>query len=372
MSANRSGDASTAPTAAEVALAADTLTVEELLTKVRGYIEECETELAFQCCQHALDLAPDNVEVVDASAVVATELGLLDEAHELWLRSVELEPNKGHEKYLCLGQLSVGPDALQYYEKAVERMSAEHLAYGSDSNEAKVLARQLSSAYVSMTEIYLTDCCFEADAEAKCELYLEQAIKADATNPEVFQTLASVRLSQQRPEEAKEALERSIAQWIDLDPQDAAYPPYESRIALVKLLLELEQFERAITVLDGLQREDDQSVDMWYLFGWTYYCQGEQIADDMERRKEIWEDARECLLQANKLYHQLEHDDEGILEHTQELLDTLNGVLPPRADEEEDDDVMQQQQQQLNGDDVEEEWEDVASSSDEEGDAMEL
>ncbi|KAI8057792.1 hypothetical protein BDF22DRAFT_616155 [Syncephalis plumigaleata] len=339
-----------------MAQTADTLTVEELLSKVQGYIEECETELAFQCCQHALDLAPENVEVVNASAVVATELGLLDEAHELWLRSVELEPNKGHEKYLCLGQLSVGPDALQYYEKAVERMAAEYQAYESGSDEAKIVARQLSSAYVSMTEIYLTDCCFEADAEARCEQYLEQAVKADSTNPEVFQTLASVRLSQQRPDEAKEALEQSISHWIDLDPQDTAYPPYDSRIALVKLLLELEQYERAITVLDGLQREDDQSVDMWYLFGWTYYCQGEQLADDMERRKEIWEDARECLLQARKLYYQVEHEDEGILEHIQELLDTLNGALPPRADEE-----------------GEEDWEDVASSSDEEGgDAMEL
>ncbi|KAI9594479.1 hypothetical protein BDF19DRAFT_386395 [Syncephalis fuscata] len=351
-----------------MALGEDTLTVEELLGKVRGYIEECETELAFQCCQHALDLEPDNLDVVEASAVVATELGLLDEAHDLWLRSIELEPNKGHEKYLCLGQLSVGPDAVQYYEKAVERMTAERIAYGPDSDEAKILARQLSSAYVSMTEIYLTDCCFEADAEQKCESYLQQAIQADSTNPEVFQTLASVRLSQQRPDEAKQALEQSIAQWIELDPQNAAYPPYDSRIALVKLLLELEQYDRAITVLDGLQREDDQAVDMWYLFGWTYYCQGEQPDVESERRAEIWEDARECLVQAKKLYQQLEHEDEGILEHTKELLETLNATLPPRAGGDDDDDDD-------DDNDVigpEEDWEDVVSSGDEDGDAMEM
>lgn len=71
----------------------------------------------------------------------------------------------------------------------------------------------------------------------------------------------------------------------------------------------------------------------------------------------------------------MEHEDEGILEHIQELLETLNSTLPPRADGddiEDDSDHLQNN----NNDDAEEEWEDVASSSDEEGngndDAMEL
>ncbi|RKP04917.1 hypothetical protein THASP1DRAFT_20505, partial [Thamnocephalis sphaerospora] len=282
-------------------------------------------------------------------------------------RSVELEPAKGHEKYLCLGQLSVGIDALQYYERAVERLSAERVAYAAESDEAKILARQLSSALVSMTEIYLTDCCFEADAEQKCEQYLEQAVQADATNAEVYQTLASVRLSQQRPEDAKQALEKSVSLWIDLDPRDPAYPQSDARIALVKLMLEMELYDRALTILDGLQREDDQSVDMWYLFGWTYYCQGEQEGVTQERRLEVWEEARECLLQTEKLYQQQEHDDEGILEHAQELLATLNAALPPRSGDDEE----EEEEEGAGGKDGEEDWEDIASSGDEE-DAMEM
>ncbi len=43
---------------------------------------------------------------------------------------------------------------------------------------------------------------FEPEAESKCEEYLSQAQQVDPENPEVYQLLASVRLSQQRNEEA--------------------------------------------------------------------------------------------------------------------------------------------------------------------------
>jgi cytochrome c-type biogenesis protein CcmH/NrfG len=58
---------------------------------------------------------------------------------------------------------------------------------------------------------------FEPDAEQKCEAYLEQALKIDPNSVEAYQTLASVRLSQQRPDDAKQALEKSIELWSHLD-----------------------------------------------------------------------------------------------------------------------------------------------------------
>jgi hypothetical protein len=74
----------------------------------------------------------------------------------------------------------------------------------------------------------------------------------------------------------------------------------------------------------------------------------------------------------------VEYEDEGILEHIQELLETLNSTLPLRADGDDIEDDSTHLQNN-NNDDAEEEWEDVASSSDEEDngdgdddDAMEL
>lgn len=42
----------------------------------------------------------------------------------LLLRSIQLAPEQGHEKYMYLGQLREGKDALQCYQKGVELMHA--------------------------------------------------------------------------------------------------------------------------------------------------------------------------------------------------------------------------------------------------------
>ena len=59
---------------------------------------------------------------------------------------------------------------------------------------------------------------FDPAAEKTCERLLDLALGTDQNNVEALQTLASVRLSQQRPDEAKECLERAWSGWKDLDP----------------------------------------------------------------------------------------------------------------------------------------------------------
>jgi tetratricopeptide (TPR) repeat protein len=107
--------------------------------------------------------------------------------------------------------------------------------------------------------------------------------------------LASVRLSQVRNDEAREALQHSLQLWINKDPGDPSIPIYDTRLALVKLLLELQLYAEAFSVLERLQQENDQSVDLWYLWGWSYYCLGDEDQLPEEERKHHWEDARDCL-----------------------------------------------------------------------------
>ena len=44
------------------------------------------------------------------------------------------------------------------------------------------------------------------------------ALQTDPGNTEALQALASVRLSQQRPDDAKQYLEQAWVQWKDLEP----------------------------------------------------------------------------------------------------------------------------------------------------------
>lgn len=58
---------------------------------------------------------------------------------------------------------------------------------------------------------------FDPAAEKSCEELLNLAQQTDPGNTEAWQALASVRLSQQRPEEAKQCLEQAWVAWKDLD-----------------------------------------------------------------------------------------------------------------------------------------------------------
>jgi len=113
-----------------------------------------------------------------------------------------------------------------------------------------------------MTEIYLTDCwcaqrakkytpprrigahsrrcrgytrpaphSYEEDAEQRCEKYLADAARWDDKNPEVYQSLASVRLSQQRPEDAAQLMQQNLALWMPQRTPPRAGPTRSAPVA---------------------------------------------------------------------------------------------------------------------------------------------
>jgi tetratricopeptide (TPR) repeat protein len=217
------------------------------------------------------------------------------------LEAIQLQPDVGYSKYMYLGQMSVEQEAIQAFQRGVDIMVSERNQLDPTTDEAKALASKISTALCSMTEIYLTDCCFEPEAEQKCEEYLTHAQQVDPENCEVYQLLASVRLSQQRGEEAQQALSTSMELWIHKDIGDSSIPIYDTRLSLVRLLLEMAMFDRAFSVLELLQKENDQVVDLWYLYGWTYYCLGEEEERTEEEKIALWADARECLETALKV-----------------------------------------------------------------------
>ena len=60
-------------------------------------------------------------------------------------------------------------------------------------------------------------CSDDPAAEKTCEDLLNLALQTDPGNTEALQALASVRMSQSRPDDAKVCLEQAWATWKDLD-----------------------------------------------------------------------------------------------------------------------------------------------------------
>lgn len=81
---------------------------------------------------------------------------------------------------------------------------------------------------------------------------------------------------------------------------DPRLPPVPTRLASVKLFLELDLYEPALLVISDVMAVDDQEVEAWYLEGWCFFMMTEQAVDNGGTFNELtWEqlgkDGRDCL-----------------------------------------------------------------------------
>ncbi|XP_075965216.1 uncharacterized protein LOC142969282 isoform X1 [Anarhichas minor] len=366
---------------------AEKYSVHQLLEKTEEYMDSFDFEMAGLFCQRALEVESTNLQALDMQGHICSELGDTQKAKGAFLRAVELNPDVGHSKYMYLGQIHTGQEAVNYYTKGIQVLlstldkqaqttqAQAGAAAPPDEDTELPTAKDVCVAYCSMAEIYLTDLCMEEGAADKCKEFIERALQYHHDNSEALQLMASYLFSTERNQEGKEYLLKSVASWLPAQKQSAAsfsteedmqndIPPYESRVTTAKLLIESEEYEMAVDVLEGLLEEDDEVVQVWYLSGWVCCLQLEKAKEQQERdgrevteeETEEWnglkEAARSYLTNATKLYSKLRCDDQPMLEHVEQLLGDLGGQLEgeegdpaldedyePCSDEEEEDDA---------------------------------
>ncbi|KAI0671745.1 hypothetical protein C8Q78DRAFT_1189558 [Trametes maxima] len=349
--------------------------VPALLEKAQELIVRCDYELAGRFARRVLDREPANAEAKEMLGVTQLETGELEAAKETFLSLIPPHPEAPAvpppSAHLYLAQLSdEDPQlALKHYQAAVDTLSTQLKGKeravnpaATDDDEAEV-KRNIVRALIGMVEIWMDpsyDLCFDPAAEKTCEDLLNLALQTDPGNTEALQSFASVRMSQQRPDEAKAYLEQAWSSWKDLDLDDSRLPPIPSRLALVKLFLELELYTPALLVLQGIMATDDQEVEAWYLEGWCFFLMAEKAQESGGKLDELmWEDlardARDCLETCQMLHISQEHPDTPLLEHVRELISKLEALgIQPSPDKE--------------GSDEEGGWEDVEGSDDDDGD----
>ncbi|KAE8375121.1 hypothetical protein BDV26DRAFT_283698 [Aspergillus bertholletiae] len=351
----------------------------KLLEQTTTLLQTGRPDEALPVAQRALELAPANsptqLLALNIVAEIYVELGEVDIARQHFMRAVELDPTGtipesqggGSEKFLWLAQLSElgGKDSVQWFEKGVSclRQVIQQLEQNPGPAEAIELEekkRKMANALCAVAEIYMTDLSWEEDAEARCETLITEALLVNSHAPEVLQTLASIRISQLRTDEAQAALIKSLELWKDLPPEDPTVPDFATRISLARLLMEVTMELEALEVLERLILEDDQSVEAWYLGGWCLYLLAEkkQAPKDEEldsetpeaRRHASLVASREWLKQSLTLYESVQYEDVRLKEHADELVQTMDKEL---GEEMEDD---------VEGEEGDEGWEDEIES----------
>ncbi|KAK1964771.1 TPR domain-containing protein [Colletotrichum eremochloae] len=337
-----------------------------LLVEAATRLQEGDLENAVEAAKNALDgtgVGGDyELAAVNLLGLITIEMGELDEARAYFLRAVELDIDGalderiggGPEKFLWLAQLSEegGQDSVNWFEKGAQSLRGQiqvlaDLPKRSAEQEAQLeeRKRKLGGTLCAVAEVYMTDLSWEVDAEQRCEALITEAGLVAPESAETWQTVANVRISQEKVEEARAALARSLELWVNLPPLDSNVPDFPTRISLVRLLLEVEMEKEAIEVLERLVGDDDQSVEAWYLGGWALFIIGDkvkskgesQLGEDDEDWKLTWDTSRRWLMRCQKLYQEQEYEDERLGEHVKELLASINKELgdPPAEDEDD-------------------------------------
>ncbi|KAF4632414.1 hypothetical protein G7Y89_g5716 [Cudoniella acicularis] len=333
---------------------------ELLLAQATATLQQGDISGSAQIAKKALGLLDSDSEealpALNLLGEIHVELGEIDTARQYFLRAAAIDDDGtvgedlggGAEKFLWLAQLSEegGNDSVGWFEKGATSLRIQIQALldrkklDAESEAAlEEKRRKLAVALCGVVEVYMTDLSWEEDAEQKCEALVTEATMVAPGFAEPWQTLANVRISQSRLEDAKAALKRSLDLWKDLPPENSEVPDFPARVSLARLLMEADMDVEAIEVLERLVGEDDSSVEVWYLGGWGLYIMGEKQKNgevqaengDGENWKVSWISSRQWLNHGLRLFQQQEYEDERLGEHAKELLAILNAELGGEA-----------------------------------------
>ena len=315
-------------------------TVEDLMQRVDQCLENFEHEMALKFCEKALKMEPDNMKVHECYGNVYAEVGDIGNAKKHFNEAVRLEPDVGHVKYLYLGQLTEGRNAVEYYEKGIMIMKST-IEYQKNNesvneNEKRNLSNSdIANVYCSLAEIFMTDCCMDEDAEQQCEKYCKLAVETDEKSLDAAVSMSSLLLNQSKMDDAKISTVKAFDLWSSLSKEIAeeSIPEvlsYEARVTLIKLLIECESFDKVSPIVDQLIEENEDDIRIWYYLGLSKSLMEEDT-----------DNPRFYLEKALELIEKTGFENEDMVEHINELLqkcppeDDMD-MIEEEGDEEED------------------------------------
>ncbi|KAJ9119810.1 hypothetical protein QFC24_005523 [Naganishia onofrii] len=322
-------------------------TVPQLIEQAHNLLAQQHFQEAIRKLDHALLQEPGNREARELVGIAECEEG-------------DVEKGRAHYE-----------SALQVLQRRLEGMQG--VAQEDEEETEQEVRKECVMAFVAMVEIWMSDLCFEPEAPTQCNSLIQRALQISPNDPDALLTLASIRMSESNPAEAREIVVRvaddviqvaerlemkadelekvqaKLQAQVDADADftldetettggDLELPPMQTRYLLTRLLLEHSDFGRALKMVDTIRGEDDEDVEGCYLEGWGWYCRGKAMEDGVvpaETQAAEGENAvgvEECyiealgsLMECQSLHAQQNHPDEGILAHVNELVAELEG-----------------------------------------------
>ncbi|PWV22045.1 hypothetical protein C3747_1g179 [Trypanosoma cruzi] len=281
--------------------------VNTLLALAQNAVDVGNSKAAEEFFEVALTRSPNNIDVLEAYAELLIHHAQdVPRAKQMLQHAIELDPQRGYVNYLNLAQLSDADESLECYQRALQIVYGE-LRSCRKKRKRNTLNETLSTIYCAIAELYLTDLCYAPDAEQHCEESIVQALKCNGQSVEAHQLQASLRLSQNRPEEALQSLRHAVDLTHRLS--EAHQPTYDSKVELSRLLMQVSPDDAYRFLLEILQLGDNNPY-IWFLLG------------ESARLRKRYADAARLLRRARVMLTMTENGVEALKE-----VDKAIGVL---------------------------------------------
>lgn len=319
------------------------------IAEARQLLELSEPQECITLIEPVVRGDPTNLEAIQLIAEAYLENGNPQNAYECLIKASELDPTGekgGPEKFLSLGQLEGSRPGLEWYEKGLAGLrSMASSTNATNGPNATTIPQKISDALCGMVEIWMTDLCMEPEAESTCEKLITEALLVSDQIPESWSVLGSIRISQQRNDDAKEALDKSWQLYLN---RDIGVEDLPALIRLAQNMTEMEMLEHVIEVTTVVMRIDDQIIDVYYLNGLAHFelyrtaantngSTSDEYPRETLRHIHYSKEAFETVLQ---LAAQDEEADPAFVPAVAQMLEKLPGDVPDyesSEDENEDD-----------------------------------
>lgn len=295
-----------------------------------------------------------NVILYQVFAEAYLESGQIEKAYPLLYHACELDLNGeqgGSEKFFMLGQATGGENGIKLIFQGLENISKQ-----SGETIPQEQVDKIVDGLLTAIEIWMTDLCMEPNAESECEELINRAMEiSEGKSPEVWATLGSIRISQQKYSEACEAFVNSW-KFFEIKKQEiesairnggtSSHEQYaqlvQPLLSLTKMSIEMGLYEISLQILGSVKDIDEDNLESYYLEGFTLY-----LMSKLTLFKQTRPDANvtaDNIYQFNEHFQELPLDlnNESIAEIIQDARLSLSFALKLAQNAEPDDALAQE------------------------------
>lgn len=369
--------------------------MDEIIGRARALLQSSQEVKAIELLTPEIKKNPQNVPLLQVFGEALLEANDVESAYDVLQKATELDPeaNFGVEKFLYLGQIIGGADGCTLINIAINKLNDQLQQLNAD-NDTDAALRELAKVHTSKEslqayliskinqgifaeiEIWMTDLCMEPEAEEQCDQLITHSLNMDPENPEALSLLALIRISQQKQDDAVEALQKSwqlfsqkklfLEQQQTKEGDEATFEYIElvqPLLGLARFAIELAMYDLAPQIAVAVSEINDNCLDCFYIEGLAYILKAKKLyaeknpvegdyremdllpllKSDVEEIQTCIADAKSALTQGYRVINSAEAEalDPDLIDQVNEMLTVLGGpviseLMPERGGGEDD------------------------------------